>query len=77
MATLAVRDFGIGIHATDQKHIFDKFYRVSTGNLAKGPGTGLGLSLVKQLVEQQRGTISVSSDLGKGSTFFVTLPLSK
>lgn len=72
---LAVRDLGIGISANDQKHIFDKFYRVSTGNLAKSPGTGLGLSLVKQLIEQQNGTISVKSELGTGSTFKVYFPL--
>lgn len=72
---LAVRDHGIGISPHDQKHIFDKFYRVSTGNLAKSPGTGLGLSLVKQLIEQQNGTISVKSELGTGSTFHVFFPL--
>jgi len=72
---LAVRDFGVGISRADQKHIFDKFYRVSTGNLAKASGTGLGLSLVKQLLEQQNGQISVYSDVGKGSTFTIYLPL--
>jgi two-component system phosphate regulon sensor histidine kinase PhoR len=77
MGCLSIRDFGIGISAADQKHIFDKFYRVSTGNLAKGQGTGLGLSLVKQLMEQLHGTISVSSEPGGGSTFTISLPLSK
>jgi two-component system, OmpR family, phosphate regulon sensor histidine kinase PhoR len=71
------KDYGVGISANDQKHIFDKFYRVSSGDLAKSRGTGLGLSLVKQLIEQQQGKISVSSDLGKGSVFIVYLPLEK
>lgn len=72
---LAVTDQGAGISAADQKHIFDKFYRVSSGNLAKSRGTGLGLTLVKQLVDQQRGKISVQSAVGQGSTFTVHLPL--
>jgi two-component system phosphate regulon sensor histidine kinase PhoR len=67
----------VGISATDQKHIFDKFYRVSSGDLAKSRGTGLGLSLVKQLIEQQHGKITVTSELGKGSVFVVYLPLEK
>lgn len=72
---ISIRDYGIGISKTDLKHIFDKFYRVSSGNLAKSPGTGIGLSLVKQLVEQQNGAISVTSELGVGSTFTVYFPL--
>jgi two-component system phosphate regulon sensor histidine kinase PhoR len=71
------KDYGVGISATDQKHIFDKFYRVSSGDLAKSRGTGLGLSLVKQLIEQQHGKITVRSELGKGSVFVVYLPLEK
>jgi two-component system, OmpR family, phosphate regulon sensor histidine kinase PhoR len=74
---LSVKDYGVGISAHDQKHIFGKFYRVSSGDLAKSRGTGLGLSLVKQLLEQQNGKISVSSELGKGSVFTVYLPLEK
>jgi two-component system phosphate regulon sensor histidine kinase PhoR len=72
---IAVKDFGIGISTKDQKHIFDKFYRVSTGNLARNRGTGLGLSLVKQLMEAQKGKITVSSELGNGSTFKLYFPL--
>jgi two-component system phosphate regulon sensor histidine kinase PhoR len=72
---IAIKDFGIGISKADQKHVFDKFYRVSSGNLAKSQGTGLGLSLVKQLIEQQNGKISVTSDLGGGSTFTLFFPL--
>ena len=67
--TVAVKDYGIGIARADQKHIFDKFYRVSSGNLAKSKGTGLGLSLVKQLMEAQQGYVEVYSEPGKGSLF--------
>lgn len=72
---IAIKDFGVGISKADQKHVFDKFYRVSSGNLAKSQGTGLGLSLVKQLIEQQKGKISVTSDLGSGSIFILYFPL--
>lgn len=74
---IAVRDHGVGISKKDQKHIFDKFYRVSSGNLAKSRGTGLGLSLVKQLMEAQEGKIKVQSEPGKGSEFRVYFPLNK
>ncbi|HEY0744729.1 MAG TPA: HAMP domain-containing sensor histidine kinase [Chryseosolibacter sp.] len=72
---IALRDYGVGISKKDQKHIFDKFYRVSSGNLAKSRGTGLGLSLVKQLIEAQAGKITVQSEPGKGSRFKVYFPL--
>lgn len=72
---IAVKDFGVGISAADQKHVFDKFYRVSSGNLAKTRGTGLGLSLVKQLMEAQSGSVSVASMPGDGSTFTLSFPL--
>ena len=63
--------------ANAQTVIFDKFYRVSSGNLAKSQGTGLGLSLVKQLIEKQNGKISVTSELGQGSIFILYFPLAK
>jgi len=72
---VSVQDSGVGISAADQKHIFDKFYRVSSGNLAKTRGTGLGLSLVKQLMEAQGGNVTVASEPGKGSTFTLSFPL--
>ncbi len=75
MGWVSIQDHGMGISKSDQKHIFDKFYRVSSGDLAKSPGTGLGLSLVKQLVEQQQGKISVKSEQGMGTTFTIYFPL--
>jgi two-component system, OmpR family, phosphate regulon sensor histidine kinase PhoR len=74
---ISIKDHGLGISKADQKHIFDKFYRVSSGNLAKSQGTGLGLSLVKQLMEKQNGKISVTSELGQGSVFMLYFPLAK
>ncbi len=66
---ISFRDYGIGISPEHQQKIFDKFYRVPTGDLAKSRGTGLGLALVKQLMEAQQGKVTVESQPGKGSTF--------
>ena len=74
-AYITFRDYGVGIAKKDQKYIFDKFYRVSSGNLAKSRGTGLGLSLVKQLMDAQKGKITVESEIGIGSTFAIYFPL--
>jgi signal transduction histidine kinase len=71
---LRVTDNGIGINKSDQKHIFDKFYRASTGNIHKFKGLGLGLYYVKNIAEAHGGDVSVSSKPGKGSTFTVTIP---
>ena len=71
---IKVSDNGIGINKLDQKHIFDKFYRASTGNIHKFKGLGLGLYYVKKIAEAHGGDVSVSSKPGKGSTFTVTLP---
>jgi signal transduction histidine kinase len=71
---IKVSDNGIGINKTDQKHIFDKFYRVSTGNIHKIKGLGLGLYYVKRIAESHGGDVSVDSKPGKGSIFTVTLP---
>ncbi len=74
---VSVRDYGVGISKQDQKHIFDKFYRVSSGDLAKSRGTGLGLSLVKEIVEGHGGYIDLKSEPGKGSNFLLYFPLNK
>ncbi|WP_455674220.1 sensor histidine kinase [Phocaeicola sp.] len=72
--TLKVSDKGIGIPADKQRHLFDKFYRVPTGNLHNVKGYGLGLYYVKTMVEQHKGTVSVESVAGKGSTFILQIP---
>ncbi len=72
--TVLVADNGIGISKTDQKHIFDKFYRASTGNIHKFKGLGLGLYYVKRIAQAHGGDVSVSSKPGRGSTFTITLP---
>jgi len=71
---ISIVDNGIGIRKTDQKHIFDKFYRASTGNIHKFKGLGLGLYYVKRIAEAHGGDVSVNSKPGKGSTFTIILP---
>jgi signal transduction histidine kinase len=68
-----IRDQGIGIPSTDQSKLFESFYRAS--NVETIPGSGLGLSIVKQYVELQGGQISLESNVGEGTTFTVTIPL--
>jgi two-component system phosphate regulon sensor histidine kinase PhoR len=71
---IKVSDNGIGISKTDQKHVFDKFYRASTGNIHKFKGLGLGLYYVKRIAEAHGGDVMVNSKPGKGSTFTINLP---
>ncbi|HOO97955.1 MAG TPA: HAMP domain-containing sensor histidine kinase [Bacteroidales bacterium] len=70
-----VADNGIGISKADQKHVFDKFYRASSGNIHKYKGLGLGLYYVKKIAVAHGGDVTVSSKPGKGSIFTVTIPI--
>ncbi len=72
-----VRDFGIGISSEHQKKIFDKFFRVQTGLEHNTKGTGLGLALVKHIVDSHKGNIELKSELNKGTTVRLLFPLNK
>ena len=74
---LRITDNGIGIKKEDTKQIFEKFYRVSTGDVHNVKGFGLGLYYVKQMMEKHGGEIEIESKIGKGSTFILTFPVSK
>jgi two-component system phosphate regulon sensor histidine kinase PhoR len=70
-----VSDKGIGISSEDQKKIFDKFFRVSTGLVHNAKGTGLGLTLVKHIMDAHNAKIRLKSKLGEGSTFILLFPI--
>jgi signal transduction histidine kinase len=74
-AMIEVTDHGVGIPAKEQKSIFERFYRVPGQQNAGVPGAGLGLALVRHIVEAHNGRIVVHSAPGKGSTFVIYLPL--
>jgi len=69
-----ITDKGIGMTKDQKKHIFDKFYRATSGNLHDVKGFGLGLSYVKAMITAHKGSIEVRSELGKGSTFTLSFP---
>ena len=72
---ISVKDFGIGIQREDQHKIFDRFFRGGNELTRSVKGSGIGLTIVKKIIEAHRGTITLDSTPGKGSTFHVTLPV--
>ena len=76
-AQIAVKDTGQGISNDELPYIFDRFHQVDTSATRRHEGSGIGLSLAKELVERHSGAIEVASDAGFGSVFTVTLPLGK
>ena len=74
-AVISVEDHGIGIPEEDQSRVFERFYRVEKGRARKNGGTGLGLAIVKHITQLYGGTVSLESQVGKGSTFTVILPI--
>jgi signal transduction histidine kinase len=76
-AVISVTDHGIGIPRGQQEKIFDRFHRVSTGLVHDVKGSGLGLSLVRHIAEAHGGTVTVESEVGRGSTFTIHLPLKR
>jgi two-component system, OmpR family, phosphate regulon sensor histidine kinase PhoR len=75
---IEIEDNGIGIHKKHQQYIFDKFYRITSGNLAhQSKGTGLGLSIVKQIIEGHRGKIFLRSVPDEGSCFSLKIPIKR
>ena len=72
---ISVRDHGIGISRDEQKKVFERFHRVSTGLVHDVKGSGLGLSIVSHIVQAHGGRVTLESDPGKGSTFSISLPV--
>ena len=72
---MAVQDNGIGIAPADQERIFERFYRARDKRVAKITGTGLGLTLAREVARLHGGDIIVESQINQGSTFTLTLPV--
>ncbi|GLX69263.1 sensor histidine kinase [Paenibacillus glycanilyticus] len=75
LAEFRIQDTGIGIAEEQQQQIFERFFKADKARSRKIGGSGLGLSLVKKIVEMHHGTVAVESEIGKGSVFIVTLPV--
>jgi two-component system phosphate regulon sensor histidine kinase PhoR len=72
--SIIIQDKGIGIPAADLEHIFERFYTVDKAHSRRLGGAGLGLSIVKTIIENHHGVISVKSAMGMGTTFTILLP---
>jgi two-component system, OmpR family, sensor histidine kinase BaeS len=75
MAGFIIKDEGIGMSSQDLPHIFERFYRGDKSRDRKTGGVGIGLSIVKALVEAHKGKITVESELNKGTTFTLLFPI--
>jgi signal transduction histidine kinase len=74
-AVASVSDTGLGIAKPDLAHVFDRFWRADKARSREKGGAGLGLSIAKWLVEAHRGSLDVESEPGKGSVFYLKIPL--
>ena len=72
---IAVRDTGVGIPEDSVGHVFERFYRVDKARSRKSGGSGLGLSIVRNMVERNGGQISLESKVGEGSVFTLMFPV--
>ena len=72
-----IKDNGVGIPEKEIANIFNRFYQVDSSSTRQGEGTGIGLSLCKELIELMHGTISVKSSPGKGSEFTIEIPVTR
>jgi two-component system phosphate regulon sensor histidine kinase PhoR len=72
-----ISDKGIGIPHDDLDRIFERFYAVDKSHSRSLGGSGLGLSIVERIIEKHKGAIHVESELGKGTTFHITLPINE